>query len=208
MESEVTARELGALYLDYLSWREQTSHALALKITQPFRKPPKLTDERKQALAAMITWSRAAGRDPRVWLFLMFAVRGWKFAPELSSSHLIQPKWIEAYAKRKSGLSQSPKYRERLVLAQTTAQLPGAIFDPRVDLDGEAEARKERYFLDGDAQRCIDESDVWTYGWHPESTTCSKCPAAKVCQINLDKAAGYPLTRVRKGEMTLGAVGQ
>lgn len=205
MHATEETREVSALYLDYVSWWAATSNTIAVKQVRAHRAPaasPKNLD----TLRRMISWCRERAIDPRVWLYLMFAVRAWRFPPQFLDSHLQNEKWKPDYVRRRASLAREERYKQRAVLARATTA-PEA-FDPRLHLDGEAEARKAKHRLANAAAACMAEMDLLTYGWHPDSASCRVCPIAITCRETLDARIGYPLSLVRTGQKTLAELGQ
>lgn len=78
----------------------------------------------------------------------------------------------------------------------------GVVFDPNRDISGTTEAYKRRHLMDGDPQLCMERMSVETFGYHPRSLVCARCPLAQACAGRLQASVNFDILALRRGEIT------
>lgn len=159
-----------------------------------------MTDDRRRLLSSLSVWCREKSLEPRLWLFSLFHIRRWLFAP--TWKQLMGSEKSIAYYHRLSDLSLYEAYTRRERQAQLTAA--GAVYDPNRDLSGTVEQQKKYYIDRGRADVCIDQMHMsqGTLGFHPRSLICARCPLSQACAQRLQAGAPFDILALRRGEIT------
>lgn len=152
-----------------------------------------------KALTAMDAWCLEQGVDARHWLQSLFQIRRWNFAPRVD--HLISPKHLKRY---RESPQPAPQY-ESVVRAESAAarQKAGRSYEPTRDLSNTTESRKRTYLSIGNSERCMEEMQTATLGYHPKSLVCARCPTADRCRAQLQATSPYDIVALRDGSLSL-----
>ncbi len=192
----VTAEELLA---DYCFYWDHTVNIQRLRQTKPFIKTPKMTPARLAIIRGMMEWCETRMLPPRQWLYTLFGVRRWMFAPKLERGHLCSEKHIPKFRKFKD----YKFYAERL--AQVNALHPTIqqqAYDPNVELSYAAELAKETYINQGRASECMEAMATETFGFHPASAVCNRCPESESCTALLRSTVTFDIVALRRKEIS------
>lgn len=187
------------LFDDYRYYRQYTASVQKLKQEKPYIREMKATPERLELFADMAEWCRAIGVNPRLWLYSLFVSRKWLYAPKLHASHLQSQKHIPKYHTLEDTGLFAQRQREQEALANVSN--PNT-FDPNRDLSHSSEEAKRAYLAVGNAQACMAAMDTETFGYHPKSTVCARCPMAQPCQIQLESSVDFDIMALRRGELS------
>ena len=154
-------------------------------------------------LQAMDTWCRSQGIDARRWLYHLFRKRRWLYAPQLKQlvpSKRNLEKALAAYA----AMTDTPGFAAMISRETEAARCEaGTNFDPNRDLSPMAEARKRIYLGEGRPDKCVCQMTEETYGYHPKSVACARCPLTYQCATQLMASVPFDIMALRRGEMTL-----
>jgi len=187
---------------DYGYYRTHTGHAHQMRSEGKRVLWPKMDKKKRAALQKMNDWCQRNGIDSRLWLYSLFKVRRWMFAPRWDQ--LVPSKKNEKKATaRYHGLEEVALYQQRIqqqVHQERVAE--GQVFDPNRDLSSTAEGYKRAYMDRGSMQQCMDESMTRTYGYHPKSLVCARCHLAKECEHRIQAYMPFDVTALRAGELT------
>jgi hypothetical protein len=176
------------LWGDYNEWHYLTGRAAYVQSRGLYLKRLKPTKERLQALQKMSDWCAEYQLDPRRYLYCLFSKRGWLASPGF---HQLVP------TKKKKRIREVLDYYENVPdidrftqylykeLAKTRERRGDTVFNANRDLAFGTEAIKKRYLASGDVDRCYDEMIDRTFGFHPRSLVCARCPLAKKCEDTL-----------------------
>jgi hypothetical protein len=119
-------------------------------------------------------WCRARQLDPGAWIWSVFASLGWKRPVGLRE--------LLSDGRRKTyDQLYDTSWAQLNAMLTTVDQDTNDRFQPFRDLAPGAEEAKRQYAARGDADLCMINIDI-TLGFHPESTTCSRCPLRTQCQ--------------------------
>ena len=182
------------LFNAYRGWWLQTSNIQARRQKHPVT-PHKMTPERLELFRDMVYFCREKKLDPRLWLYLLFRVRRWTFAPRLTRGCLLSEKMVSRY-NRMIAKECLDGYR------RITYQKDTLDFDPNRDLSSRAEALKLRYEKYSEKERCMLETPDRTYGFHPESKVCQRCLIRQECLQNLQNMVSFDILALREGRIT------
>lgn len=191
---------------DYNAYRAHTAYFAQLIQRVPVRS---LKMEKARApLTALIEWCVVRGLEPRRWLYWLFDRSQFRYAPKLNA---LQPKNEVAAIEKYQAMRRTPLLDERLQQARAQVRrADGRWFDPNRDLSAQAEARKWRYLSEGRPDLCIaamfdnSEGTHPTWGYHPASASCPRCPLAAQCAMSLRAAVpAFDPIALRAGALTL-----
>lgn len=181
------------LFGDYLAYWADTHNVKQMRQQHAVRSP-KLTPDREKALDGMETWCEQEGLDPRRWLAALFYSRRFLFAP----------RWNQLCggpASRKVyDAKGSLPLHEQLVRAAPPQPAADDV-NPNRDVVPAAEIQKQNFAERGVAAECM-VALSFTYGWHPKSLICQKCPVAGECRERLRKCANFDIVALREGRVT------
>lgn len=183
-------------------YRSHTANVVARRQKAPVR-DYKPTKQRLDVLKEMVGWCAQHEVDPRVWMYTLFDARSWGFAPKFDQLVPKTKKTAKKNLERYANLAHLPvlqKYNTEQ--GYQKAQAAGAVWDPNRDLNYSAEGLKRRYLNEGDVQRCMSEMETATYGYHPKSFVCARCPLAQQCEQALQAKVSFDITALRRGEIT------
>lgn len=152
------------------------------------------------ALSRMVEFCTDRQIDPRLWVYTMFKARKFLFAPK--PEHFCSEKHISKYhALTTAAVSRVSYAKQQQLAIQTERRESGAGYDQTRDITPAAEVVKERYVALGEYQRCIDEMQIRTLGFHPRSRVCTSCPAAQACLMKLQGLVGHmDIVAIRAGQ--------
>ena len=189
------------LLADYNYWRSQTWHTRQLR-DRGYLRDHKLK-KTAPAFTALGQWCGERNIDPRRWLYFRFAARNWRYAPRLDQ--LIPSKRTEEQTIHKYKLLKStPAFSQRVHEESRFHQEPtGVYWDVNRDISHLAEAVKRRYIATDQLERCMSEMDSRTFGFHPKSRVCQRCPAATECLRRLQAKAPFDIVALRRGDVDL-----
>lgn len=187
------------LFEDYNDYRFKTNHIQNLQREGRYIHSLKQTPERLKLFEEMYEWCVQRGFDSRRWLHSLFSSRRWLFPPKLE--HLKgSPKTIRKY----EAADTMPSHRNLVRNERNeTLRQQGKLYDVNRDLSASAELLKRRYLDIGLQDRCESLTSTETFGYHPRSKECQRCPIASRCAQNLQRLC-WPMDvlAVRRGEMT------
>lgn len=186
------------LFDDYRYYRNCTAHTQRQKRERPYLRELKVTPPRLKLLAEMVEWCRDRGIEPRQWLYSLFVSRKWLFAPKLERGHLCSEKHLSKFQK----ITDYTIFRRRQINQQNLESLSTNSFDPNRDISQASENAKRRYLLHNDVQSCMSRISDETYGYHPRSVTCARCPAQVECRDRLQAMVDFDIQALRRGEIT------
>lgn len=190
----------------YNEFRRKTHHYQENKKRNPFLKDlvahPKNGPDRLAQLDQLIIWCHKENIDPERWLYTMFSCHKWLHAPAFNKLIPKNKKRSKTYSMYFSD-RETPEWH-RVVSEKTRQrqQSEGRIFDPNRDLSASAESLKKQYLAAGDPHACMRDTHARTYGYHPKSTTCARCPIAYECSYYLQQSVPFDILALRRGEIT------
>ena len=185
------------LFEDFCCYQQQTEFIFNLRENKGARHTrPKQTPDALEALGQMLDWCNEKGVEPRRWLFVLHAVRKWKFPIKLARGHLCSEKVLPKFATTR-GLGF---FRARVAATSEAAAMGDA--DPNRDVFPAIEGRKQGYAQTGQVDRCVDEMMTSTYGYHPKSPVCTACPERHRCAIGLASLMPFDILALRDGRLS------
>lgn len=186
------------LFKDYCYYRSHTANIKRIKQQKPYLRDPKPTPTRLKLMAHMAAWCQARGFSPSEWLYSLFVSRRWLYCPKLDKSHLQSEKHIPRYKQ----LRDHALYQQRQVELEATAAPSLSTFDPNRDLSHTAEDSKRAYLATGQMETCMARMGVETFGYHPKSSVCARCPIASACLAQLQQSVNFDVLALRRGDLT------
>lgn len=180
------------LFADYNYWRAFCS-AVIERRSQHKLNDLAVCDEALEELEAMAAWCEERGLDPRLWLYTLFRVFRWFWPPRLIPGVLRADKHVREYDRG----GRLDAYRRHIL-----ADKPLAPFDPNVETSPTTEARKAHFAAKGEAQRCFELALENTFGYHPDSETCRRCPLGPQCAEKLTRWATFDIMALRSGQLS------
>lgn len=194
-------QEAQRLFRDYVLYRNQCSSIQSLKDEGTPVRSPGFTDERRELFEEVIEWCRERHIDPRLWVYCLFVSRRWFRPPpirpmKLARAHFLSTKAIPKYEKffNSNILDGYTKHIE--------AERKAPTYDPNVDILPLVEAKKERYLKFHAAESCMAKTPEETFGFHPKSEVCKKCPIARRCYDRLCELVDFDILALRLGALT------
>lgn len=189
------------LLADFNLYRSRTFHTQQLRVAGPLRDiGPK---KGLPPLQIMDAWCQAQGLDSRRWLYHLFRKRNWLFSPRLdqlvpSKRHF--KKALADYAR----VTDTPAFEAVLSRGlEASRRAAGTDCNPNRDLIAMAEERKRIYLGEARPDKCMYNMLSETYGYHPRSTPCARCPVTYQCAAQLQATVAFDIQALRRGEMTL-----
>ena len=141
--------------------------------------------------------------DPQIWLYMLFKIRGWKAAPKFNQLVPKSKKTLQKNLNIYANLSDIPLFQKHRDQQNHQAAVEaGQVWDKNRDIGWSTEALKRRYLNEGDSERCMAEMDERTFGYHPRSLVCARCPSVTQCTQILESKYGTHIVSLRRGEMT------
>lgn len=154
-------------------------------------------------LAALQRWCDDKGIDARRWMYFRFASRHWRFAPPLEQlvpAAKSESKALIAY----NLMDATPGFSERIHNEiRYRRDETGISWDVNRDISHLAEAIKRRYLATNDWARCIERMSDQTFGYHPKSIVCGRCPGAQQCVAQLQRGVPFDIIALRRGDVEL-----
>lgn len=196
-----------AILDDYNYYRSYTDNVQSLRASGRYVSEVKMQtkrgEDRRPYFEGMIDFCRKRSLDPKIWLYMLFKIRKWKAAPRFDQLVPKSKKTLEKNLSYYADLSDLPLFQKRQgEKRQHTAYAAGEIWDVNRDLGYSTEALKRRYLNEGDAERCLDEMEERTFGFHPKSLVCARCPVVTQCTQKLEAKYGTHILSLRMGEIT------
>lgn len=189
------------LLSDFNRYRGLTNHTQAIRAKG--RCADLGPDKGLPAMRRMDEWCRSKGIDSRRWLYYLFRKRHWLFAPQL---HQLIPskRNLKKAVADFSTMGDTPVYAA-VIYQETEAarRQAGTDFDVNRDLTAMAEARKRIYLGEGRPDKCIAQMLTETYGYHPKSVVCARCPLWQQCAAHLQSMVPFDIMALRRGELSL-----
>ena len=187
------------LFDDYRYYRQHTASVQTLKQQKPYLREMKATLERLKLFGSMAAWCADQGINPRLWLYSLFVSRKWLFAPKLESAHLQSQKHIPKY----HALEDTGLYKQRQMEQESLTNVSNpTTFDPNRSLSHASEEAKRAYLAAGNPQACMAATSTETFGFHPGSTVCARCPVVEPCKAQLQALVRFDIQALRRGEIT------
>ncbi len=186
------------LLADYNNWRLRTSNYQEQQRKGHFMRSIKPTSKKGlvalEALEAMIAWCATRQLDPRRWLYVLFSMRRWLYAPRFD--HLMPKDPSKGLARYHEG--ETPLWSQQMQgEAQIARTRQGKVFDRNRDLSATSEALKRRYVDAGDHERCMAEMESVTFGYHPRSLVCVRCAGRFACAKELQVLVSFDILALR-----------
>jgi len=195
-------REAFQLFQDYSYYREQTAYYRKAKKQNPYLRPLKATQARLGLFADMVNWCREKKIPPRQWLYSLFEVRVWNFAPKLERGHLLSEKYASKYGDGSQfDLEPFTRYVRRENFLERLGK-PEHGFDPNSDINFSTEQAKKDYLARGGPDKCREYMGTETFGFHPKSTVCNKCVDRDKCLNELRGKVNFDILALRRGLIT------
>lgn len=182
------------LFGDYLFYKAHTANYKRMRAERPYLRQMKATSARLKLFESMAVWCSVRGLAAREWLCSLFVSRRWLYAPKLERAHLESEKHLRRFP-------DCADYR-MLELRQRQAQPAGVGFDPNVDILPAVELLKQQFLKDGRAADCMAGMFSTTYGYHPRSGVCGRCPLAQSCAAQLCAGIPFDILALRRGELS------
>lgn len=186
---------------DYNHWRAQTWHIQKVRKQRPIRDHS--LKKTHAIFSAVSRWCGERKIDPRRWIYFRFASRHWKYAPPLDQlipSEKGEKKALVAYRL----LGETPAFSDRIHNEiRFQRDETGISWDVNRDISHLAEAIKRRYLATNDWQLCMGRMGDQTFGFHPKSRVCQRCPGAGVCAEHLQRGVPFDIVALRRGDVSL-----
>jgi hypothetical protein len=203
-----TQERLQTLLDDFNEYRARTEYVVRIRRGHPIAGLGK--DKAFPSLQVMDEWCISRQIDSRRWLYWLFARTNFRFAPKLTALTPTEKREPLVLSKYRT-LRDTPYFDHRIHRELAHKRLhEGATFDPNRDLSPMAEALKRRYLTAGEPGRCMDQMFVNapyahpTWGYHPKSLACIRCPLAQPCAAKLRAAVpAFDPVALRSGLITL-----
>ena len=195
---------------DYNKYRANTHNVQEIRKRQPLRDIGKAKG--LPVMEALDNWCLENKLDSRRWLYYQFKRRNWQFAPPLNQlipcggkPKTKKQKQLTSQAiARFNLLSDTPLLSESIRQGwQKKKEEEGNGYDCNRDITYAAEILKERYLLEGRPDKCLDQMFEVTYGYHPKSKNCMRCPISNHCALVLRSKVVFDIVALRSGQMTL-----
>jgi len=193
--------EVLQLFDDYVFFREQTTYYKKVKKTNPHIRDLKPTPERLALLVEMVSWCRQRDIPPRQWLYSLFVVRAWNFAPSLTVAHLLSTKQLKRFHSNIDYTFYTNYIRKLENLKKL--QDPEKSFDPNKDISQTTEKAKQYYLGVGGTYECRKYMLTETFGYHPLSAVCQKCGDSDACLEELRRYTAFDVLALRSGSLSV-----
>lgn len=199
--------ELQSILDDYNYYRSYTAHVRDMRAkghpVLDVKMKTKAGADRTPYFEKMVDFCDEHGLDPKIWLYMLFRIRKWRAAPRVDQLVPKSKKTVQKNLSLYADLSDLPLFQKhRVEQRQQDAQEAGEVWDVNRDVGYSTEALKRRYLNEGNAERCMSEMDERTYGYHPKSLVCARCPVATECARKLEMKFGTQMLALRRGEIT------
>jgi len=203
------------LLRDFNRYRNRTENFAKMRQEHPVRD----LGEAKgiPAFEKLDAWCSARGIDSRRWVYWLFARTRFRFAPKITNlypnrKNLKQQVKAEAAALAAYNKLKGTPLLTETILGEVDLQRAqrGESFNPNRDLSTTAEIMKRRYLQEGRPDLCLSSmfvngSDVVaTWGYHPKSSSCVRCPLAYQCAMTLRASVPtFDIMALRMGQITI-----
>lgn len=186
------------LFDDYCFYRAHTANIQQIKADRPYMRDPKLTLQKSKLLDQLIKWCTDQGVNPKEWMYTLFVTRRWMYAPKFDAGHLLSEKHLPKHKR----VTDYAFYRQRCSeQEEIDHKVDDQVFDPNRDLSGTAEQIKNSYLKRNMAEYCFQAIDE-TFGYHPKSRICAKCPIKMRCKAHMVRSMPFDVMALRRGEIT------
>jgi len=185
------------LFRDFCYYRQHTAHVQQLKRERPYLRDLKETPARLKIFARMAKWCEDRQINPREWLYSLFVSRRWLFCPKMEAAHFQSEKHLPKFRK----LQDFDLFKQRQA-DQAAHRIPESRFDSNRDISHAAEEAKAAYLRSGQVDQCMAVMAIETFGYHPRSKLCMRCPGAVECQRRLVQSVTFDVLALRRGEIT------
>ena len=194
--------EAAKLFIDYNIYRAQTSALQKARAKNGVARRYKPTIKRLEFFSELIVWCRQRSLDPRLWLYHLFRSKMWMWPPPLepltkARGHFFSEKSIPKYEKLLR-MNILDGYAGRLYEKPP----PENAFDPNRDISIPVEQQKQNYVDTFQTERCMLEMHVTTFGFHPKSSVCERCPAKVECARHLVGFVSFDIMALRRGDIS------
>ena len=195
-------KEISQLFDDYVFYRDQTTYYKNAKKKNPYLRDLKPTPERLRVLEEMVIWCKERKVPPRQWLYSLFYVRAWNFAPTLTTQHLLS----KNHLKRFHSDINYDFYAHYIRKLENLKKLRDSekSFDPNKDVTKTTEDAKLYYLKSGGTYECRKYMLTATFGYHPLSEICRKCADSDACLEELQSYAAFDILALRSGKLSVG----
>ncbi|UCG51429.1 MAG: hypothetical protein JSW58_14775 [Candidatus Latescibacterota bacterium] len=193
------ATTLEQLWDDFGYWRTYTAHYQKIRKESPYLRPLKFNDSRRALFVSLQAWCKERHIPDRQWLYSLFAIRRWLFAPKLEFPYLASKKHLARFAEFDDYQFYLNRLRE---IDNLHALANPSTFDPNRDINLTTETAKAAYLEGGNPQECIDRMFTETFGYHPSSAICNRCMARSACLAQLQASVLFDIVALRRGEIT------
>lgn len=192
---------------DYNYYRSYTSHVQEMRAKGQYVADVKMRtkkgEDRRPYFEGMLSFCDEHGLDPKIWLYMLFKIRRWRAAPRFNQLVPKSKKTLQKNLSIYADLSDLPLFQQhRAEQRHQAAVEAGEVWDVNRDLGYSTEALKRRYLNEGDPERCMDEMEERTYGYHPKSLVCARCPVVTQCTQKLEAKYGTQILSLRRGDIT------
>lgn len=199
--------ELQTILDDYNYYRSYTAHVQDMRARGNYvadvKMKTKAGDDREPYFAGMVHFCEEHSLDPKLWLYMLFKIRRWRAAPRFTQLVPKSKKSLQKNLNYYADLSDLPLFQKNRIEKRHTAAIKaGEVWDINRDIGFSTEALKRRYLNEGDAERCMSELEERTYGYHPRSLVCARCPVVTQCTQKLESKFGTHIIALRRGEIT------
>ena len=175
---------------DYNEYLVRTAHWKQL----PHASRRRATPANLEVMRKLAEWCVVQSVEPRLWLYSLFAVRHWTFAPPFKA--LQSKKHLERFRGQKPGAHFTGRVQK-----EQNQQDASRGYDPNRDLIASVENLKRSYLSLNVPQVCMSEMPA-TLGFHPRSQVCAGCPLARECAGNLQARVTFDIQALRRGEIS------
>lgn len=191
------------LFRDFNFYREQTTRIQQVKAQRGFAAQYKLTNQRIEFFESLIGWCRNNQVDPRLWLYTLFRARRWYEPPALRNLNSAKKEFMS-----KKHLDKYEKLLESNVLDGYMKHIrkdvrPRDEFDPNKDILPRIEQVKDQLLMTQQSERCMLKMVDETFGYHPKSKVCGRCPIAVQCAQKLKGSVDFDIIALREGLITV-----
>lgn len=192
-------RLLRVLWDDFNRYRLQTGYIHKLRGEGAYITTLKFNGARKALMEQLVAWCAERKVDPRLWLRSLFIARKWMYAPKLNQ--FMSDKNLPRY----HTLPQSELAEfQKMIQSEWDSDrvLRGTAYSASRDLTPSTEGVKRLYVSRGEPDRCLQQMETETLGFHPLSEVCKGCPISEKCKTQLMALAHFDIIAFREGKLT------
>ena len=187
------------LWDDFSYYQAQTGNYKKRRKDNPYIKAMKATPERLELMRQMKEWCESRHLPVRQWLFSLFAIRRWLYAPKLALGHICSENHLERFSTFKDYWLYTQRLQE---LAASTPVSSTGNFDPTRDISHTSEEAKRDYVRSGRTAICRFQMKIETFGYHPKSKICLECIEGNECAEQLKASVQFDIMALRRGDIT------